>query len=172
MTTQTTARLSKLCVIALAAITFTVARGGAQSSPSATAQDAKPFDQQQKLAELNKQIEGQESKPAGEVFKNIQMFKIMPAKRLLLVMGAYSRALGVDCTYCHTVDQWDKDDKPTKQTARDMMKMVISINTDQLKNMKNIRADASVSCSTCHRGQPHPDSRLPEAKPKAGSSGP
>src|SRR5262249_34305439 len=80
------------------------------------AQENKPFDQQQKLQELNKRIAGQENKPAEEVFKNIQLLKGLPAGRLLRVMEiGYSKSLGVDCTHCHVVDQWEKDDKPTKQ---------------------------------------------------------
>jgi hypothetical protein len=171
--TDTVTRVLKLCAVALAVITFaaTLTRGGAQSNPAAPAQAApaqatKPLDPQQKLAELNKQIEGQETKPAEVVFKNIQMLKGMPARRLLLVMNAYARALGVDCAHCHTIDQWERDNKPTKQTARDMMRMVAGINNDYIKAMKNVAAGAAVNCSTCHRGQPHPDSRLPEAKTK------
>ena len=44
-----------------------------QTTPSQT---EKPFDQAQALADLRKRIAGQENKPAGEVFKNIQMLKI------------------------------------------------------------------------------------------------
>ncbi|MFL6228057.1 MAG: c-type cytochrome [Pyrinomonadaceae bacterium] len=155
----------KLATLALAVLVFALAYDGFASR--AQAQDAKPLDPQQALAALNKQIEGQEQKPAEQVFKNIQTFKGAPAKRVLLVMNAYTRALGVDCAYCHTPEQWDKDDKPTKTTARDMMRMTAAINNDFVKAMKNVAPNASVSCSTCHRGQPHPDARLPEAKPKA-----
>jgi hypothetical protein len=174
MKQQRVTHLLKLATLVLAVIVFALARGGLISPASVIAQttptqEAKPLDTQQKLAELNKQIEGQEQKPAEQVFKNIQMFKGAPAKRVLLVMNAYTRALGVDCAYCHTVDQWDKDDKPTKTTARDMMRMTAAINNDFIKGMKSVAAGASVSCSTCHRGQPHPDSRLPEAKPKPAS---
>jgi DNA-binding transcriptional regulator YiaG len=148
----------RLCAVACAVLVLAFGRGGAARARSvaALAQEAKPFDQRQKLAELNKQIEGREQQPAEQVFKNIQTLKGVPAKRLPLIMNAYTRSLGVPCSYCHAVDQWEKDDKPAKQAARDMMRMVA--------NMKTVAAGASVSCSTCHRGQPHPDSRLPEAK--------
>jgi DNA-binding transcriptional regulator YiaG len=166
MTQERAARCLRLCALACAVLVFAFSRGGLsrRGGFSAAAQEAKPFDQQQKLAELNKQIEGREQQPAEQVFKNIQTLKGVPAKRLPLVMNAYTRALGVSCAYCHTVDQWEKEDKPAKQAARDMMRMVAAVNNDHIKNMKTIVAGASVSCSTCHRGRPHPDSRLPEAK--------
>jgi hypothetical protein len=174
--TRKVTRFLKLAALAFAVIVCALARAAltpraASAASAPPAQEAKPLDSQQKLAELNKQIEGQEQKPAEQVFKNMQTFKGAPAKRVLLIMNAYTRALGVDCAYCHAVDQWDKDDKPTKTTARDMMRMTTAINNDFVKTMKNVAPNASVSCSTCHRGQPHPDSRLPEAKPKPGSPG-
>jgi zinc protease len=43
----------------------------------------------------------------------------------------------------------EKDDKPTKQTARRMMLMMIDIN-------KNFGDKTMVNCATCHRGQTKP----------------
>ncbi len=116
------------------------------------------FDSQQKLAELRKQISGKEGRPAEEVFKNIKMLKGMPAGRLLKVMEiGYSKSLGVECTHCHVADEWDKEDKPQKQIARDMMDMVKAINGDLLKKIKNLKSEQPVvNCTTCHRGQVKP----------------
>ena len=132
-----------------------------------TTQEEKPFDQAQKLAELNKQIAGKENLPAEQVFKNIQVLKGIPAGRLLRIMElGYSRSLGVNCTHCHVVDQWDKDDKPTKPIAREMSKMVQTINNDLLKPIKNLKGpNPIVNCTTCHRGQIKPALNLPEVKP-------
>ena len=130
-------------------------------------QHVKPFDQDQMLAELARRIKGRENQPAEEVFKNIQQFKGMPAARLLRVMNAYTRSLGVNCTHCHVVDEWEKEDKPTKQIARDMSRMVRAINNDLLKNIKNLKSESPVvNCTTCHRGHTKPEINLPEAKPK------
>lgn len=128
------------------------------SHHQAPAQDSKPFDQQQKLQELRKQIAGQQNKPAEEVFKNIQLLKGMPAGRLLAVMEiGYSKSLGVNCTHCHVVDQWEKEDKPTKQITREMAAMSRTINTDLLKKVKNLKSENPViNCTTCHRGQVKP----------------
>jgi hypothetical protein len=76
----------------------------AQNNQTTPSQNEKPFDQAQALADLRKTIAGQENKPAGEVFKNIQMLKAMPAGRLLRVMEmGYARSLGVNCTHCQSL---------------------------------------------------------------------
>ena len=138
------------------------------NSQTTTSQAEKPFDQAQALADLRKAIAGQENKPAGEVFKNIQMFKAMPAGRLLRVMElGYAKSLGVNCTHCHIAGQWEKEDKPTKQIARDMAAMVTNINQEQLKKIKNLKSpDPVINCTTCHRGQTKPALNLPDSAPK------
>ena len=142
-------------------------RSVAQNNASSSQGD-RPFDQSQKLADLMKQIAGKENQPAEQVFKNIQMFKGVPAARLLRIMElGYSRSLGVNCTHCHVVDQWEKDDKPTKPIAREMAKMSQTINNDLLKNIKNLKGpNPIVNCTTCHRGQTKPALNLPDATPK------
>jgi hypothetical protein len=137
--------------------------GQPHETQTTLSQDEKPFDQVQALADLRKAIAGQETKPAGEVFKNIQMLKAMPAGRLLRVMElGYAKSLGVNCTHCHVAGAWDKEDKPTKQIARDMAAMVAVINNDQLKKIKNLKGpDPVINCTTCHRGQTKPALNLP-----------
>ena len=150
-----------LMVLAVGANKLSSAHANRHSDP--TPQESQAFDQNQKLAELSKRIAGQENKPAGEVFKNIQMLKAMPAARLLKVMElGYSKSLGVNCTHCHVVDQWEKDDKPTKQITREMMKMVGGINNEYLKNIKNLKSENPlINCTTCHRGQIKPALNMP-----------
>ena len=152
-------------ITSISKIPSSSAQATVNASPAS--QEEKPFDQAQKLAELNKQIAGKENLPAEQVFKNIQVLKAIPAGRLLRIMElGYSRSLGVNCTHCHVVDQWDKDDKPTKPIAREMSKMVQTINNDLLKPIKNLKGPNSVvNCTTCHRGQIKPALNLPEAKP-------
>lgn len=105
------------------------------------------------IAELEKKIAGQDNKPAEEVFKNIQTFKGMPAIRVLRVMEfAFGPALGVDCAHCHVTDQWEKDDKEAKQTARKMWQLMFKLNND----LKESIGKGTVNCYTCHRGQVKP----------------
>jgi hypothetical protein len=142
-----------------------VRAGGNQNSAAPPPpQTEKPFDQAQALADLRKSIAGKENEPAEKVFKNIQMFKGMPAARVLRIMElGYARSLGVTCTHCHLPGEWEKEDKPTKQVARDMAAMMTAINTQHLKQIKNLKSETPVvNCTTCHRGQTKPALNLPE----------
>ena len=148
------------------------AQGGGTATPTpaaspATGQTTAQFDQAKALAELRQRIAGQEEKPAGEVFKNVQLMKSVPAGRLLRVMEmGYARSLGVDCTHCHVPGEWEKDDKPTKQVAREMSLMVRAINEEHLKKIKGLRSETPVvNCTTCHRGQTKPALNLPDTRP-------
>ena len=103
-------------------------------------------------------IAGRENQPAESVFKNIKLFKGAPASRVLSIMArGFDPALGVSCSHCHVVGEYDKEDKPTKQIARDMFAMLGAINTQYLAKIKNLRSpNPSVNCSTCHSGQTRP----------------
>ena len=92
--------------------------------------------------------------PAEEVYKNIQIMKGVPAPRLRTVMLNLTTWLGVECAHCHVMGQFEKDDKPAKQTARAMFQMVRAINQD------NFPSTGAVTCWTCHRGAAKPQ-RLP-----------
>ena len=111
-----------------------------------------------KVAELSKQIVGKEDQPAETVFKNIKIFTGVPAGNILKIMQmGYSRALGTSCAHCHISGQWEKDDKKPKQIARDMAKMSHTIIFDLLRNIDGIKdRNPLVNCTTCHRGQLKP----------------
>jgi hypothetical protein len=85
---------------------------------------------------------------AEQKYKNIQILRGLPADRLPKIMNAFKGSLGVDCTYCHINNEFDKDDKPAKQVARKMIELVRD-NNEKL-------GAGRVSCYTCHRGQPRP----------------
>ncbi|HJZ69206.1 MAG TPA: photosynthetic reaction center cytochrome c subunit family protein [Blastocatellia bacterium] len=86
---------------------------------------------------------------AEQKYKNIQLLRGIPSERLLKVMFAFKSSLGVDCTYCHIKDQFEKDDKPQKQTARKMIQLVRDTNA-------KLGSVGRVTCFTCHRGQTRP----------------
>ncbi len=138
--------------------------GANQQSAGAATPEQTAFDQAAALADLRKSIAGKENEPAEKVFKNIQLLKGVPAARLLRIMEmGYSRSLGVDCTHCHLPGTWEKDDKPAKQIAREMVTMVGAINNQHLKPIKNLKSEnPMVNCTTCHRGQTKPALNLPE----------
>ncbi len=96
--------------------------------------------------ESERDAKAETQKTAVEVFKNIQVLKDIPASELIPSMRYIAASLGVGCDYCHQADHFDNDDKPTKQRARNMMKMMFAINQD------NFNGKREVTCYTCHRG--------------------
>jgi len=100
--------------------------------------------------------------------KNIKALPAdISAGALVDTMKAFTRALGVRCTYCHVGKEGEplsaydfaSDDKPEKIKAREMLRMVSTINGDLLTKLVSRRSPAiGVQCATCHRGvaQPRP----------------
>jgi hypothetical protein len=131
------------------------------AAPTPTPEPA--FDREAAVAKIQESIKGREEEPAEKVFKNIQIFKGVPAGRIVRIMGGgFSRALGVDCTHCHTPEDWSSDAKTTKVIARDMKAMADQINGEILKNMKSLGdRQAIVNCTTCHRGSTKPATNMP-----------
>ena len=152
----------KLIILIGAAMLCVPAMNAAPERIGQTPPQNVAFNQQEALAALRKQIAGKEQEPADTVFKNITMFKNSPAVRLLAVMETgFSRSLGVDCTHCHVPGEWEKEDKPTKQIAREMMTMTGQINRELLKKIKNLKSENPVvNCTTCHRGQTKPATNI------------
>src|SRR5438270_1351684 len=105
-------------------------------------------------------IAGRENQPAESVFKNIKIFKGVPAGRLVNIMNnGFGRSLGVSCGFCHVPGKWDLDDKEEKNTARLMFAMVQTINRDYLSKVpppNDSSPPPVVNCFTCHRGNPRP----------------
>jgi hypothetical protein len=132
-------------------------RTSAFPSEPSTPDAIRQFDDE-KVAELSKQIAGKEDQPAEAVFKNIKILNGVPAGKLLKIMQiGYSRSLGVSCAHCHVPGQWEKDDKPAKQIARDMSKMSHTIIFDLLRNIDGLKDRTPlINCTTCHRGQVKP----------------
>jgi photosynthetic reaction center cytochrome c subunit len=91
---------------------------------------------------------------APERYKNIQVLTDVPADQLDLTMRYVVAATGIQCSGCHVADsatgqlQPEKDDRPAKKTARQMMSMVNTINAGNF--------GARVSCGTCHAGRNQP----------------
>jgi hypothetical protein len=91
---------------------------------------------------------------AGKKFKNIQILKNLPADQLIPTMRKFNASLGVECNFCHVINPdhtgFEKDDKPEKKTARQMLLMVADIN----KREKLLHGQAT--CFMCHHGAPMP----------------
>jgi hypothetical protein len=67
-------------------------------------------------------------------------------------MKLISKALGVQCDFCHDLDDFSKDGIKQKDIARSMMKMTASINA----KLKKDGFKTEVTCVTCHAGSEHP----------------
>ena len=100
---------------------------------------------------------GQETRPAQTVYKNIQVFKDLPAEELVPAMNFIAGSLGVDCDYCHE-QNFEADKLAAKGKAREMIRMVRRLNEE------DFHANAEITCVTCHRGQAIP-SGLPALWP-------
>ncbi len=95
------------------------------------------------------------SQNTADQFKNLQVFpKTISRQELISTMRGYSFSLGVRCVYCHAGEDspgktdFASDERPTKKTARNMIRMVEDLNKKYLP--------AAVDCETCHRGLPRP----------------
>ena len=122
-------------------------------------------DSEKALAELRQAIAGKEDLPSEQVFKNVQMFKGVPARDLLGAMNSFNQALGVACRKCHDVSNWASDDKKNKSVSRGMMALTGDINK-HLQTIQGMNKDAFVNCGMCHRGHSHPADGM---KPAAGT---
>lgn len=94
--------------------------------------------------------------------KNLKVFPPdISIDTLLATMAGFTRALGVRCNYCHAgrdgqpLDSIDfaSDERPAKEKARAMLRMVAAINGDHLARLASRRTPAvTVACFTCHHG--------------------
>lgn len=90
------------------------------------------------------------NKVSEAVYKNIQVLKGVPANQLIPAMQFVTASLGVQCSFCHVENHFEKDDKKPKQTAREMIKMMFAINENSFANHR------AVTCYSCHRGESKP----------------
>lgn len=67
-------------------------------------------------------------------------------------MKLQAKALGVQCDFCHDLDDFSKDGIDHKEIARKMMKMTASING----KLKKDGFKGEVKCVTCHAGAEKP----------------
>lgn len=88
--------------------------------------------------------------------KNVKLLGDMPVSQFIPVMNYFAASMGRRCNFCHVNNngQWDyaADTKPEKNTAREMIKLVLDVNKDTFKG------NTTVGCYTCHRGRNNPQS--------------
>ena len=123
------------------------------------------------LVALSDQVAAQEAGGAAQPWAwpdSLENLQVLPAHwsgdRLRPVMFGFTNALGVRCSYCHVGEEGQplsafdfvSDDNPNKDRAREMLRMLGSIN-DHLDRIEP-SGDERVNmwCHTCHRGRPRP----------------
>jgi len=89
----------------------------------------------------------------GQHYRSIKVLTDLPCTELQLAMQSIAASLGVGCDHCHVTGPgggFDRDDKETKDRAREMMRMVAEINT------RAFEGRSVVACATCHHGESKP----------------
>src|ERR1041385_6541025 len=132
------------------------------------------FDNRSEVVRATKMQPPQE-KTVEQVAKNIKVITGMPQSPPIPVMNFSSAPRSRRCNVCRVNNQgqWDyaSDAKPENAPAREMVKLVMDIN----KTTERLKLDP-VSCYTCHRGRPSPQSipalPLPLPSPPPNGAGP
>jgi len=101
---------------------------------------------------------------SGERYKNIQVFKDLPADQLHDTMTYMAAAMGGNCLTCHVRGAdgefaYEKDDNDHKTSARTMIQMVRAINAQHFKG------EDRVTCALCHQGRREPIPLTPLSQP-------
>lgn len=101
------------------------------------------------------------------LYKNLKVLpKNISSEEMEITMEAFSKSLGVKCSYCHVPREdnskyldFASDANPMKDVTRYMMKMTNKINR---KHFKKYMVDGDlmqISCQTCHNGNAKPAMR-------------
>ena len=99
---------------------------------------------------------------AAPEHKNLQILpKNITADELKKTMDGFAEQLGVKCTFCHVLEQYDKDDRPHKADARRMIKLVMDMKAKKADYFGPRTKEAVISCGMCHRGKAEPEPFVP-----------
>jgi Photosynthetic reaction centre cytochrome C subunit len=110
-------------------------------------------------------VRAQEEWSWPEKPKNLQVLpKDFTGKKLGPIMTGFTRALGVRCPYCHVGEEgkplgtfdFASDQNPNKERAREMYRMLGSINGHLKKITPSGDTRVNMWCNTCHQGRPRP----------------
>ncbi len=90
--------------------------------------------------------------------------KNIPEDSLYNIMEGYEQALGVQCGHCHIMkdrnglEDYASDSIRAKITCRQMMLMTDSLNRKNTSSFFFGSTVQKITCITCHKGKPVPDS--------------
>ena len=102
--------------------------------------------------------------PSPPPERNLQVLPSdIPQAQLMQVMQSFTRALGVQCSYCHVAGDFASDANGHKNIARGMLRLTQRLNRELLPEIEGL-GEPRVSCFTCHRGEAQP-ATAPGAQP-------
>jgi hypothetical protein len=86
--------------------------------------------------------------------KNLQVLpKDISPRELKATMQSFADGLGVKCTFCHVLDEYDRDDKQHKKDARRMIKLVQDMRANKARYFVDELEAERIDCWLCHRGK-------------------
>jgi hypothetical protein len=86
--------------------------------------------------------------------KNLQVLpKDISPRELKATMESFTDELGVKCTFCHILDEYDRDDRPHKKDARRMIKLVQDMRANAPRYFVDEVKPERINCWLCHRGK-------------------
>lgn len=86
--------------------------------------------------------------------KNLQVLpKDISPRELKATMESFADQLGVKCTFCHVLDEYDRDDKQHKKDARRMIKLVLDMRANAERYFVDELKPERINCWLCHRGK-------------------
>jgi hypothetical protein len=165
----------RLIVVALTCACAAVVVSGLRAPQASTTQNR--FDALYTSLDMPVPVQGN----AGEktvaqagLQKNIKVLGDLPESQFNVVMNYFAASMGRRCNFCHAVKDnqidYAADDKPEKNTAREMIRMVLDTNKTFFKG------EPQISCYVCHRGRNNPQGLptlpLPLPSPQANQGGP
>jgi Photosynthetic reaction centre cytochrome C subunit len=68
----------------------------------------------------------------------------LPRDRIDAVMRDLNRALDIECVHCHVDNEWKDESKPAFATARNMLRMVRTLNEGPLKDVGEVSATCAI----------------------------
>ncbi len=86
-------------------------------------------------------------------FTNIQVLTDMSDGDIQRLMQSWGRQLGgVNCFECHVQGDFASDDVPAKVVARNMARMVMSLNENFFQTAEFEGIEREAECFMCHQG--------------------
>ena len=94
--------------------------------------------------------------------KNLQVLpKTITSDELKKTMDGFAEQLGVKCTFCHVLEQYEKDERPHKADARRMIRLVLDMKAKKADYFGPRMKEAIITCGMCHQGKAEPEPFVP-----------